>query len=161
MDSLKVETDVAESSLKQVKLGQPCEIQLDAVPDARFAGKVHMIVPTADRTKATVMVKVGFLDRDVRILPEMSAKVAFLSRSPKQSEQTARTAVNSAAVVERNGRTVVYVIDKGRAVETPVVTGEQLGDAIEIHTGATAGRQVVMNPPSRLKNGSKVKVADK
>ncbi len=161
MDSLKVEADVAESSLKQVKLAQPCEIQLDAVPGTRFAGKVHMIVPTADRTKATVMVKVGFVDRDPRILPEMSAKVAFLTRSPSQSEQVPRTAVNNAAVVKRNGRSVVYIVDKGRAVEMPVVTGERLGDAIELREGASAGRQVVMNPPKRLKDGSKVKVADK
>jgi RND family efflux transporter MFP subunit len=161
MGSLKVEADVAESSLRQVKLGQPCEIQLDAVPDTRFAGKVHMIVPTADRTKATVMVKVGFLDRDARLLPEMSAKVAFLSRSPSASEQTPRTAVNSAALVTRNGRSVVYIIDNGRAVETPVVTGGRLGDAVELRSGAVAGKQVVMNPPKRLKNGAKVKAAEK
>ena len=87
MDSLRVEADVSESNLEKVKVGQPCEIQLDALPETRFPGQVHMIVPTADRSKATVMVKVRFLDPDPRILPEMSAKVAFLSRSVNPEEQ--------------------------------------------------------------------------
>jgi RND family efflux transporter MFP subunit len=78
MDSLRVEADVSESNLELVTVGQPCEILLDALPTSRFRGAVHTAVPTADRSKATVMVKVGFLDRDERILPEMSAKVAFL-----------------------------------------------------------------------------------
>ena len=77
MNSLQVEVDVSESNLWNVKMGQPCEIQLDALPDSRFRGEVHMIVPTADRTKATVLIKVRFIDKDKRILPEMSAKVAF------------------------------------------------------------------------------------
>ena len=84
MNSLEVEADVSESNLSQIRVGQPCEIQLDALPQARFRGAVHMIVPTADRSKATVMVKVRFVDKDPRILPEMSAKVAFLSRPVKQ-----------------------------------------------------------------------------
>lgn len=79
MSSLEVEADVSESNLSQVRPGQPCEIQLDALPEQRFRGEIHMIVPTADRSKATVMVKVRFIDKDSRILPEMSAKVAFLS----------------------------------------------------------------------------------
>ena len=83
MSSLQVEADVSESNLRQIKVGQPCEIQLDALPDLRFRGVIHMIVPTADRSKATVMVKVRFIDNDQRILPEMSAKVAFLSRPTK------------------------------------------------------------------------------
>ncbi|MGE5798707.1 MAG: efflux RND transporter periplasmic adaptor subunit, partial [Syntrophaceae bacterium] len=80
MNSLQVEADVSESNLEQVKAGQPCEIQLDALPDSRFRGAVHMIVLTADRSKASVMVKVRFVDRDPRVLPEMSARVAFLER---------------------------------------------------------------------------------
>ena len=78
MSSLQAEVDVSESNLEQVRVGQPCEIQLDAFPDLRFRGVVHMVVPTADRSKATVLVKVKFVDFDKRILPEMSAKVAFL-----------------------------------------------------------------------------------
>ena len=81
MSSLLVEADVSESNLRKVKAGQPCEIQLDAIPDVRFRGMVYMTVPTADRSKASVMVKVKFLEKDLRILPEMSAKVAFLEKT--------------------------------------------------------------------------------
>ena len=116
MGSLKVEADVSESNLEQVKVGQPCEIQLDAFPNTRFRGKVHMIVPTADRSKATVLVKVGFVDSDPRILPEMSAKVAFLSGPPTAAERTSRTAVSKSAVVSRNGKNVVFVVKDGKAV---------------------------------------------
>jgi RND family efflux transporter MFP subunit len=97
MGSLEVEADVSESNLSRVRAGQPCEIQLDALPEQRFRGEIHMIVPTADRSKATVMVKVRFIDKDKRILPEMSAKVAFLSRLVKLDEQKPRTALNRAA----------------------------------------------------------------
>ena len=101
MNSLEVEADVSESNLSQIRVGQPCEIQLDALPHARFRGAVHMIVPTADRSKATVMVKVRFIDKDPRILPEMSAKVAFLSRPVTAEDQKPRTALNQAALVNR------------------------------------------------------------
>ncbi len=87
MSSLKVEADVSESNIEKLKVGQPCQIQLDAIPDTRFEGTVHMIVPTADRTKATVMVKVNFNHLDSTILPEMSAKVAFLSREVSGDEK--------------------------------------------------------------------------
>ena len=161
MNSLKVEADVSESNLEQVKMGQPCEIQLDALPGARFRGKVHMIVPTADRAKATVLVKVGFIDRDPRILPEMSAKVAFLSRAPEASERKARTAVSRSAVVSRNGRTAVFVVRNGQAVETPVTLGEHLGDMEEVRAGVKADDLAVVNPPKTLKNGSKIQMAEK
>ncbi len=114
MDSLKVEADVSEANLELVRVGQPCEIQLDALPEARFRGRVHMIVPTADRSKATVMVKVGFVDEDPRILPEMSAKVAFLSRPPTAAEKEPRTAVARSAVVEQEQQDRRFC-DQGRA----------------------------------------------
>ncbi|HAO21243.1 MAG TPA: efflux RND transporter periplasmic adaptor subunit, partial [Desulfobacteraceae bacterium] len=79
MESLQVEADVSESNIGQVKIGQPCELRLDALPDTRLSGKVHTIVPTADRSKASVMVKIAFIDKNPKILPEMGAKVAFLS----------------------------------------------------------------------------------
>jgi RND family efflux transporter MFP subunit len=157
MNSLKVEADVSESNLEKVKLGQPCEIQLDALPETRFRGKVHMIVPTADRSKATVMVKVGFADQDPRILPEMSAKVAFLSRPSTEAEQSPRIAVNAKAVVERKGRPVVFVVTKEQiAVETPVTTGDRLGDLVELRRGPKAGDQVVINPPVKLKDSMRI-----
>jgi multidrug efflux pump subunit AcrA (membrane-fusion protein) len=119
-----------------------------------------MIVPTADRSKATVMVKVRFLDKDSRVLPEMSAKVAFLKRPVKPEEQKSRTAVNSKAVVDRAGKKIVFLIINNRAVETPVSTGEQFDDMIEILSGGKAGDRVVLKPMGKMKNGTKIKVAE-
>jgi len=161
MNSLQVEADVSESDLEQVKLRQPCEIQLDALPESRFRGEVHMIVPTADRSKATVMVKVRFLEKDPRILPEMSAKVAFLERPVAADEQKPRTALNPVAVLTRNGKKAVLLIKDGRAVETPVTLGPQIGDMVEVLGGVKAGEKVVLKPLNKVKGGDKVKVAEK
>jgi RND family efflux transporter MFP subunit len=157
MTSLQVEVDVSESNLSKVKAGQPCEIQLDALPDSRFRGVVHMIVPTADRSKASVMVKVRFAERDPAVLPEMSARVAFLERAMTPDEESPRTAVNPAALVTRNGKQIVFVVQDDKAVETAVTLGEKIGDGIEVHDGLKPGEKVVVNPPKKLKNGSAVK----
>jgi len=160
MRSLQVEADVSESNLGLIKAGQPCEIQLDALPDSRFAGVIHMVVPTADRSKASVMVKVRFLDPDPRILPEMSAKVAFLSRPVKSGEVQARTAVHRLALTSRGEKKALFLIQDNRARETLVRTGEPFGDMIEILDGAKAGEKVVLKP-NRLKDGAKIKIAEK
>jgi RND family efflux transporter MFP subunit len=157
MGSLQVEADVSESNLEKIRVGQPCEIQLDAFPEARFSGAIHMIVPTADRSKATVLVKVRFLDRDSRILPEMSAKVAFLQRTVKEDEKKPRTAVNPAAVITRNGKNVLFLIKGERVAETPVTLGSRIGDMIEIVSGVKAGAKVALKPLAKLKDGTKIK----
>jgi RND family efflux transporter MFP subunit len=110
MGSLQVEVDVSESNIQKVRVGQPCEIQLDGVPDTRFRGTIHMIVPTADRSKATVMVKVRFLDKDLRVLPEMSARVAFLSRPVGPKEEKARTLISNKSLLARNGKKLVFLV---------------------------------------------------
>jgi RND family efflux transporter MFP subunit len=161
MDSLQVEADVSESNLEQVKAGQPCEIQLDALPDKRFRGEVHMVIPTADRTKATVMVKVRFVDKDPRILPEMSAKVAFLSKAVGPGEEKPLTTINPAAVVRRNGKSTAFVIKEGQVEEREITTGEKLGDLLVVTGGVKAGDRVVLNPAKGLKTGSRVKQAEK
>jgi RND family efflux transporter MFP subunit len=160
-DSLQVEADVPESNLGQIKVGQPCEIQLDALPGARLAGAIHMIVPTADRSKATVMVKVRFITKDSRILPEMNAKVAFLSRPVNTTEQKPRVTVNPAAVVARSGRSVVFRVKENLVDEVAVKTGEKIGDQIEVLEGVRPGDRVVVKPPEKLKSGSRVKIAEK
>lgn len=159
LGSLQVEADVSESNLKEIKVGQPTEIQLDAVPDARFKGVIHMIVPTADRTKATVMVKVKFLTIDSRILPEMSAKVAFLSREVSGDEEKPRLAVSRKALKVQNGNATAFLVKGSRVDEVKVTTGPQLGDMVEITDGLKAGEKVVVNPPNNLKDGSKIKLA--
>ncbi len=161
MNSLQVEVDVSESNIEKVYVGQPCEIQLDALPESSFRGEVHMIVPTADRTKATVMVKVQIIDKDTRILPEMSAKVAFLSRQVKPEEQRPQTVINPASIVSRKSETIVFLVKDNRVVETHVVVGDRLGDMVEIREGVKAGDRVVLSPLKKMRNGMKIKVTEK
>lgn len=161
LTSLRVEADVSESSLEKVKVSQPCEITLDALPGSRFRGVVHSIVPTADRSKATVMVKVSFIDKDPKILPEMSAKVSFLERPLKPEDQTPMTAVPKSALVTREGRTGVFVIKGDKVIETAVVTGTSSGDMVEIKSGLKPGDKVAAKPLEKLKDGSRVKIRQK
>ena len=160
MDSLIVEADVSEINLEKIRVGQPCEITLDAFPEERFPGQVHMVVPTADRSKATVQTKVKFLKRDERVLPEMSAKVAFLSR-PITGEEKPKIGVNPSALVSRNGRTVVFQLKGDQVQEVPIAKGPPLADLVQITQGLQAGERVVLNPPQGLKDGSRVKIAEK
>jgi len=160
LDSLMVEADVAESNLDKVYRGQPCEISLDAIPDRRFRGEVHMIVPTADRAKATVLTKVKFLEKDDRVLPEMSAKVAFLSRPLGEGENQPRLAVSKNALVTRKGRTVSFVFKGNQVKETQVTTGPALGELVEILGGLKEGDRVVVNPPASLDDGDRVKLKE-
>jgi RND family efflux transporter MFP subunit len=161
LNSLQVEADVSESNLEKIRTGQPCEIQLDAFPDLRFAGALHMIVPTADRSKATVLVKVRFSDMDSRILPEMSAKVAFLQREVKGEEKRPRTAINPAAVLTRNGRDAVFLVKGERVAETAVTLGERIGDMVEVKSGVKAGDRIAIKPLDKLKDGTRIKTAEK
>jgi len=161
MSTLEVEADVSESSFFKVTVGQPVEIQLDALPDQRFRGVVARTVPTVDRSKATVMTKIRFVEPDARVLPEMSAKVSFLSQEVAEADRKPRPAVNPAAVVDRDGRSVMFVVRGGVVARTPVQTGARLGDLIEIQGGAQAGDKVVLRPPAKLKDGASVTAAGK
>jgi len=160
MSSLQVEADVSESNLGLVRPGQPCEIHLDAIPDSRFRGVVHAIVPTVDRTKATIMVKVRFLDMNPNILPEMSAKVAFLSKAVSDDERKPRLAVNRSALVSRDGPTSVFVVRSDRVEETPLRLGREFGEMAEVLEGVKQGDRIVLNPSKRLLDGSKVKLPE-
>ena len=160
LGSLQVEADVSESNLGQVSKGQPCEITLDALPKARFRGAVYTIVPTADRAKASVMVKIRFIDTDARVLPEMSAKVAFLEREIKTDEQQSRTAVIPAAIVKSGNREGVYLVKEDRLVFTPITRGSKLGDLVEV-SGVKSGDKVALKPLDKLKDGTRVKLSDK
>jgi RND family efflux transporter MFP subunit len=160
MSTLEVEADVSEASLSKVKAGQPCEIVLDALPDIRFRGVISRMVPTVDRAKATVMTKVKFVDNDSRILPEMSAKVSFLSREVTKEQQRPLLAVNPDAVVQREGRSVVYVVKDGTLTQTAVVTGARIGDVLAL-TGVQSGDKVVLKPDEKMKTGTPVNVLAK
>ena len=160
LNSLMVEVDVAESNLDKVRLGQPCEISLDAIPDRRFAGEVHMIVPTADRTKATVLTKVKFLEKDDRILPEMSAKVAFLSQALDPAARQARLIIPKGALITREGRSYSFLVTGNRVKLVPVTLGLTMNDLVEVAGGLKEGDRVVLNPPASLKDGARVKVKE-
>ena len=161
MSTLEVEADVSESNLQKVKVGQSCIIELDAVPDVRFQGSVNRVVPTVDRAKATVMTKISFRDPDPRILPDMSARVAFLTRSLTPDERTPRLAVRAAAVVRSDANQVVYAVRDGKVARVPVQTGRSIGDMVELVRGPAAGEKVVVNPPPNLRDGAPVRLAKK
>lgn len=158
--SLEVEADVSESNLELIRPGLSCEVQLDAIPDTRYEGVIHTIMPTADRSKASVTVKVRFLHPDARILPEMSAKVAFLSRPVKEQERQARTAVHRLALSERGKQPVLFLVQGDYVKQVSVRTGESFGDMIEILSGAKAGDKAVMKP-GPLRDGEKIKIEEK
>jgi HlyD family secretion protein len=160
MDTLEVEADVAESNIAKIRAEQPCEIQLDALPDMRFAGRVSRIVPTVDRSKATVLVKVRFVDRDERVLPDMSAKIAFLSKPATPQDRQPVTAVQASAVVERDGRPVVFVVKDDSAHAVAVTRGMRIGELVAVR-GVKPGDTVVLAPDAKLKDGAKVTVAKK
>ena len=150
---------MSEANIGAVRAGQPCDISLDALPGMRFQGRVDTIVPTVDRSKATVLVKVRFLERDPRILPEMSAKVSFLSRPIQEAEKKPRTMVNGSALAGTDKDRFVFVVKGERAVRTPVRTGGRFGDMVEVPSGLKPGDTVVVNPPEGLRQGSKITVS--
>jgi RND family efflux transporter MFP subunit len=160
MSSLEVEADVSESNLAKIHVGQPCEVQLDAFPEQRFRCRVSRLVPTVDRAKATVLTKVKLEDRDPRILPEMSAKVSFLSREVGPDQRSPLTVVNPAAVTMRDGLAVVFVVAEGRAKATQVTTGATIGDALEV-SGVKSGEKVILRPGEKLRDGAEVKLVQK
>jgi RND family efflux transporter MFP subunit len=161
MKTLEVEADVSESSIAKIREGMPTEIQLDAYPDMRLRGKVSRIVPTVDRTKATLLVKVSFVDHDSRVLPDMSAKVAFLEREARPQEREPVVAVRPEAVVERDGRSVVFRIDaKDVAHAVDVGKPAKLGDLVQV-SGVKPGDKVALKPPAKLADGARVAEAKK
>jgi RND family efflux transporter MFP subunit len=160
MNSLEVEADVSESNITRVRIGQPTDIVLDAYPQVRYQGFVNKIVPTADRAKATVLTKVRFKERDERVLPEMSAKVTFLSKEADSAtaRQKPVLTVPITSVTSRDGRNVVLLVRENIISEVPVTTGVRLGDRIEVLEGVFERDQVVTRPLPDLKTATKVKV---
>jgi RND family efflux transporter MFP subunit len=160
LGTLEVEVDVNEAYIAQVRNGQPSRITLDAYPDTSFSGRVRQVVPTADRQKATVQVKVSILDRDPRILPEMGAKVVFL-RDEKEAAAptTARRVLVPAEAVRGSGADAkVWVIEEGKASARKVEVGPTRGDRVEIRGGLNGGESVVLGAPASLTDGSRVRV---
>jgi len=161
MSTLEVEADVSESSLSKVRVGQPAEIALDALPDVRFRGHISRMVPTVDRAKATVMTKVRFDAIDPRVLPEMSAKVSFLSQEITPEQQKPLLAVNPDALAKRDGGTVVFVVKNDVATAVAVTPGIKIGDVVSIQGDVKSGDKVVVKPPESLVSGARVRLEGK
>jgi HlyD family secretion protein len=160
MSTLEVEADVSEGNLAKIKVGQPCEIQLEAFSDTRYAGTVVRTVPTVDRSKATVLVKVKFNEPDARILPEMSAKVAFLSREVKPDEKKAVTVTRKESLAQRDGKSVVFVLSGDKVKQVAVEKGSAIGELVEVK-GVSVGDKLVLNPSEKLLDGAAVKPVKK
>ncbi|HVP91060.1 MAG TPA: efflux RND transporter periplasmic adaptor subunit [Terriglobales bacterium] len=160
MASLEIEVDVNESYIARVRPGQKVDAVLDAYPDWRIPSKVRTVIPTADRQKATVKVRISFDKLDPRILPDMGVKVAFLADETAGGVQAAvpRALVPQAAVREDNGKKVVFVVRDGRLERRAVTVGEGRGGNLEIMAGVAAGDAVVIQGPEGLRDGQRVKV---
>jgi RND family efflux transporter MFP subunit len=158
--SLQVEADVSESQVAKLAIGTPAEIALDAFPDRRFRGKVAEVRPRVDRAKATVTVKVAFIDDMKDVLPDMGAKVTFLARELDEAAQKAdpKPAVSPDAVVARGDGKVVFVLQQDGSVRSaPVVTGPALGNLLSLQKGPAPGTRLVRSPPPDLRDGMRVK----
>ncbi|NOT09582.1 MAG: efflux RND transporter periplasmic adaptor subunit [Gemmatimonadales bacterium] len=162
LGTLEVEVDVNEAYIAQIRGAQPTRIVLDAYPQAQFTGRVRQIVPTADRQRATVQVKVSIMDKDPRILPEMGARVEFLdSAATKGSAAPPRLFIPAEAVQTDGGATVVWVVREGIVTKTTIEAGPVSGGRREVRTGLSGGETIVLNPPSGMANGDRVNVTPK
>jgi HlyD family secretion protein len=147
--------------VSKLKPAQPAEVAVEAIPDRRFKAVLRLLIPTADRTKATVQVKVTILDKDPDLKPEMSAKVTFFETqqvAPSGSPPATVLTVPAGTSVTRGGRTVVYEVHDGRAVERPVVLAGEHDGASVVKDGLAGGELLVARPAETLKDGDRVKV---
>jgi HlyD family secretion protein len=167
MKSLEIDVDVNESYINRVASGQDVTAVLNAYPDWQIPARVITMVPTADRQKATVLVRIAFKQLDPRILPDMGVKVTFLApaahdkspEGPDGAERRPTLLIPKAAVRTDNGKSIVFVVRGGNAVERRAVrTGGEDGSQVEVAAGLTAGEPVVVAPPADLKDGARVVV---
>jgi len=159
MKSLQVETDVSESNIQKIKLNQKCNIFLDAYPNLKYDGFVAKIVPTADRSKATVLVKVGFLHYDDKVLPEMSAKVNFLlDKKEETSNDNKPILMVPLSAIRYSGKMkLVYTVQDNLARQSIITTGRQFGDMIEVVSGLDEGDKIISKLNDNIKEKTKVK----
>jgi HlyD family secretion protein len=162
MNSLEAEVDVNESNVAQLQSGQPAEITVQAIPNHTYKGVLRQVIPTADRTKATVTVKVSIVDKDKYLKPEMSCNVTFLEpqkgTEKKDSPPQRIVTISKDAVTTRDGKPVVFQIEDNKVHLLPVTTGADLHGQVIVKSGLTGSETVVNNPPQKLKDGDTVKV---
>lgn len=159
MNSLEVDVDVNEAYIGRVAPNMPAEAVLDAYPDWIIPARVIAIVPTADRGKATVKVRVALEERDARIVPDMGVRVSFLEQRAPAEEPPAGVLVPSSAVVQRDGQAVVFVAEGGVARQLRVEPAESTGSLRRIPAGLAPGSSVVRRPPASLADGDRIRSA--
>ncbi|MFO1501183.1 MAG: efflux RND transporter periplasmic adaptor subunit [Verrucomicrobiota bacterium] len=155
MESLEIEIDVSESYINRVRSGQPVEATLDAYPEWKIPCKVKAIIPTADRQKATVKVRVTFDQLDPRILPQMGVKVAFYGGAGRS--EAVELLVPRSAVRELDGRQIVFLVRDGQVERRAVKVEGNRGDQVALSAGVGPGDRIVVNPPPQMKEGDRVK----
>jgi RND family efflux transporter MFP subunit len=165
MDSLEIEVDVSENFINRVHAGQRATAKLNAYPDWEIPAHVIAIIPTADRAKATVKVRVGFDSRDERILPEMGVRVAFLdgesTAPPLQTSTGSRALVVPTAAVQTHGDVgVVYVVNAGAVEKRSVKLGTRVAGGQIVLSGLTSGARLAVGDLSQLADGAKVRIAN-
>jgi RND family efflux transporter MFP subunit len=161
MDSLEIEVEVGEAFIGRVQPKMPVEATLNAYPDWKIPAEVIAIVPTADRGKATVKVRVALKAKDARIVPDMGVNVSFLEASrPAQAAAPRGVRVPAGAIARRDGGDVAFVVageQDDRVEQRAVKLGRTLGDGREVLAGLRAGDEVVLDPPAGLQDGSKIR----
>jgi len=158
MTSLEIEVDVSESYIARVQPGQRVEATLDAYPDWKIPASVRTVIPTADRQKATVKVRIAFDALDPRILPDMGVKVAFLAAQAPGEAPAAEAVIPRAAVRQDSGTPVVWLVRNGRVERRAVTLGAQRADEVEVLAGVTVGDRLVVEGPAGLRDGQQVRV---
>jgi RND family efflux transporter MFP subunit len=159
MTSLEIEVDVNESHIAKVYPGQPADAVLDAYPDWHIPATVRTVIPTADRQKATVKVRLTFDELDPKILPDMGVKVAFQEVVDEEASPTgARAIIPGTAVFDDSGQSYVFVVEDGILDRRAVSTGRAVGSDIEITAGIVAGEMIVVSGPEGLADGDSVRI---
>jgi RND family efflux transporter MFP subunit len=160
MNSNEIEVDVNEAFIARVEPGQPVTAVLDAYPDWQIPSKVRTVIPTADRQKATVKVRISFLKLDPRILPDMGVKVTFLGEAPveKKGEAAPAALIPPDAVHDDSGKKIVFIVKDGHLERRAVTTGGTRGTDLEILAGLNAGDSVVVKGPANLRDGQAVEI---
>jgi len=160
MNSNEIEVDVNEAYIARVLPGQPVTAVLDAYPDWQIPSQVRTVIPTADRQKATVKVRISFLKLDPRILPDMGIKVSFLGDAPEQKRGAASPAalIPQDAVRDENGRKIVFTVKEGRLERRAVTVGGTRGSDAEIFAGISSGDTVVVKGPPNLRDGEAIEI---
>lgn len=158
MKSIEIEVDVNESYIARVEPGQRIEAVLDAYPDWRIPAKVRTVIPTADRQKATVKVRISFDKLDPRILPDMGVKVSFLAGEPAAGRPAAKATIPRQAARTLDGQSVVFLFRDGAVERRAVSLGTETGGDIEVTAGLAPGDKVVIGGPKDLHDGQRVKV---